>query len=84
MADPTDSDDTPPAHPQTVEELTASFFSCGPGNARCACECGQGGPCGHQWDGEGESVIYEDGGGMESASCSKCGMLAIDHSMWLY
>jgi hypothetical protein len=84
MADAPDSNDPPPSHPQNAEDLVASFFSCGPGNDRCTCECGKGGPCGHQWDGEGESITYEDGGGMESASCSKCGMLAIDHSMWLF
>lgn len=80
----TDSDEPPPSHPQTIEELPFAFYSCGPGNARCKCECCQGGPCEHQWDGEGASVTYEDGGNMESVSCSKCGMLAIDHSMWLF
>jgi hypothetical protein len=60
------------------------IHSCGAGNAKCACECSKGGPCGHVWDGEGVEEIYEDGGAMSSASCSRCGMLAISHSMWLF
>lgn len=66
------------------EAPAVTIFSCGPSKDECVCECATGGPCTHQWDGEGEEVLYEDGGGMSSASCSKCNMLAISHSMWLF
>jgi hypothetical protein len=33
--------------------------------------------CEHKWD--GPEVLFENGG---SVSCSKCGMLAIDHAIW--
>ena len=38
--------------------------------------------CEHQWDGAGVTESYEGGGGFSSAQCSKCGVLAIDASMW--
>jgi hypothetical protein len=65
------------------EPAGIQIISCGPSTAECTCECARGGPCTHQWDGEGVDVLYEDGGGMSSVSCSKCGMLAISHSMWV-
>ena len=43
---------------------------------RCFCACSTGGPCEHKWD--GKWVEFENGG---SASCSRCGCLAIAHSM---
>lgn len=64
------------------EEAPVTVFACGPSTATCVCECATGGSCGHRWDGKGEEILYEDGGGMSSVSCSKCGMLAIGHSMW--
>jgi len=50
---------------------------CGPSSAACKCECGRGGPCEHKWDGE---FIRTEGGG--TATCSRCGMDAMSHSMW--
>ena len=85
MVDTPDADDAvPPSSPRTPEELTASFFSCGPQSAQCKCECARGGPCEHQWDGKWVREEREGGGGMESSSCSRCGMLCIDHSLWLF
>ena len=43
---------------------------------RCYCACGTGGPCEHKWD--GGWVEFENGG---SASCSRCGCLAISNDM---
>lgn len=43
---------------------------------RCYCAWDTGGPCEHRWD--GGWVDIENGG---SASCSRCGCLAISHSM---
>lgn len=56
------------------------IFQCGPGNDKCKCECPDG-PCTHKWDGEGISGEY--GGREESVTCSKCGMSAMSHSMWV-
>lgn len=84
MANTLESDDPPPPHPQTAEDLGGAFFSCGPSNARCKCECATGGPCEHRWDGEWVEEARDGGGGMASSSCSRCGMLCISHSMWLF
>ena len=43
---------------------------------KCYCACSTGGPCEHKWD--GGWVEIENGG---SASCSRCGCLAISHDM---
>lgn len=46
--------------------------------AACYCACTSGGPCEHDWDGE----PYDDqDGGLWSATCSKCGTLAMSHSL---
>lgn len=84
MPNKPDSDQSP-SRPQTAEELPGAFFSCGPSSTKCRCECSREnrGPCDHRWDGAGESILYEDGGSMASVSCSRCGMLAIDHDIWV-
>jgi hypothetical protein len=61
-----------------------SVYSCGPSSSQCKCECATGGACEHVWDGEGVEVEYENGGGWSSVDCSKCGMTAMSHSMWLF
>lgn len=43
----------------------------------CYCACYSGGPCEHVWDGK----PYEDGEGMWSTTCSRCGLTAFSHSM---
>jgi hypothetical protein len=46
--------------------------------AACYCACTSGGPCEHDWDGE----PYDDqDSGLWSATCSKCGTLAMSHSL---
>ena len=59
------------------------IFSCGPSTRECLCKCSQGGPCEHQWDGEGIEQDLDGGAHMSSATCSRCGMSAIGHSMWV-
>ncbi|HCZ48395.1 MAG TPA: hypothetical protein DCZ11_05270 [Gammaproteobacteria bacterium] len=44
----------------------------------CYCACTTGGPCEHQWDGEG--LAFDDGCGW-TATCSRCGATAISHAM---
>lgn len=44
----------------------------------CYCDCGNGGPCEHVWD--GPDYVSEDGC-LESATCSRCGMASFSHSM---
>ena len=46
--------------------------------AACYCACGTGGPCEHNWDGEGWES--EDGCAW-SATCSRCGCTAMSHDM---
>lgn len=55
--------------------LTA--FMCPP--SKCTCECAAGGPCEHVWD--GPECEFDEGRG-SSATCSRCGMPAIEHSLW--
>jgi len=44
----------------------------------CYCDCGNGGPCEHKWDGE----PYESADdGLWSATCSRCGMTAFSHDL---
>lgn len=48
----------------------------------CYCACASGGPCEHTWDGE----WYEFSDGLEgptigTATCSRCGMTAMSHSL---
>ena len=60
---------------------------CGPSNAKCKCECGVG-PldengrfrCEHVWD--GPEISFDQGRG-SSASCSRCGMSAYHHAMFV-
>jgi hypothetical protein len=56
-----------------------SVHVCGPQSAKCSCECPDG-PCEHVWDGE----LYTSSDGLgESATCSRCGMVAMHHDMWV-
>lgn len=42
----------------------------------CYCDCGRGGPCEHQWDGD-----PIDDGQTWSVTCSKCGESAYSHAL---
>lgn len=44
---------------------------------KCYCACGSDGPCEHKWDGE----WWESDDGCSSATCSRCGMTAMSHSL---
>lgn len=62
-----------------------TYFACGPSNETCKCTCGvEGVPhvCEHKWDGWHE---WEEpgGGGGGTAVCSRCGITAMSHSMWV-
>lgn len=50
--------------------------ACGPSRDKCICACPES--CGHSWD--GPFIEFSNGG---SSSCSKCGMLAVDHDVWV-
>jgi len=52
-------------------------FNCGPSSEKCKCECPDG-LCEHQWDGPPH---YEKN--MGTATCSRCGMWAINHDIWV-
>ena len=60
-----------------------TVFSCGPSSETCKCECATGGPCEHQWDGPWEEIQGENGVTGGTATCSKCGLRAIDHDLWV-
>lgn len=47
-------------------------------SSACYCACSSGGPCEHQWDGEG--IEIDDGAGW-TATCSRCGCTAMSHSL---
>jgi hypothetical protein len=57
-------------------ENQASVFKCGSSSEKCKCNCPIS--CEHLWDGEPH---IENGFG--TATCSKCGMWAINHDMWV-
>lgn len=64
-----------------------TYFACGPSNATCKCTCGLKDVehvCQHQWDGPEEFIEYPEGGCSSSATCSRCGMSAMSHSMWCF
>ena len=61
------------------KEAEVTVHACGPSRPDCRCGCPDG-ECGHRWD--GPTVTSTDKLTM-SVSCSRCGMLAIDHDMWV-
>jgi hypothetical protein len=65
--------------PTPKEGDQVTVFFCGPSRGQCKCECATGGPCDHVWD--GPEVPFGDRG--SSSTCSKCGMTAIDHDLWV-
>lgn len=65
---------------QAVQESPVTVHLCGPATATCSCSCASGGPCEHQWD--GATQTSEDGL-IGTVTCSRCGMAAIDHDMWV-
>lgn len=66
--------------PATVSKETGVLIhtSYGGGTPTCKCRCPDG-LCEHVWD--GPSHEFEDGCGWE-VTCSRCGMGAMQHSMW--
>lgn len=54
---------------------TNTAHICGP-QGECGCNCPES--CGHKWD--GPQVAFD---GCVSVTCSKCGMPAINHDMWV-
>jgi len=54
----------------------ATLHVCGPSTTECKCNCPDS--CEHVWDGPG---VEE--GLMNSVTCSRCGMTAFAHSMWV-
>lgn len=58
------------------------IYACGPSSKTCNCACPDG-PCEHVFDGPWMEFENSEGGGGGSATCSRCGMSAIDHSLWV-
>ena len=59
-------------HGWAVGEVTCSH-----NDHACYCDCANGGPCEHNWDGWYE---FEDGSG-GTAVCTRCGASAMGHDM---
>lgn len=70
----TDSEDCSPACPP---HPAVTAVVCGPQSAKCKCQCPDG-SCEHKWDGPAES--FE---GCTTTTCSRCGMTAMGHDMWV-
>jgi hypothetical protein len=70
------------------EENSVTIITCGPGTPKCECQCPDG-PCERVWDGsEIELISYDARHGRpyvsgSSATCSRCGMGAYDHDLWV-
>lgn len=69
---------------ETINRLAAEFggeaeliFSLFDPNG-CYCACSTGGQCEHQWNGQGAKFYPSKGW---SVTCSRCGMLALNHSL---
>lgn len=56
-------------------EITAT--TCGPSTAKCKCDCPRS--CEHKWYGPEQDL----GNGAWSVTCSRCGMDAMSHSLWV-
>lgn len=57
-------------------------FICGPQNATCKCNCPES--CEHKWDGPGVNFEWgENGATGNSVTCSRCGMTAFGHDIWV-
>lgn len=65
----------------TDEQNKLTYYACGPPSETCQCACPDS--CGHRWDGEFYEEHPPEGGGFGTVTCSKCGMHAIEHDMWV-
>ena len=61
----------------TGEEIAITIHTCGPSSSTCKCQCPDG-PCDHDFRG-----CVDQGNGCYSAVCTKCGLPAIQHSLWV-
>lgn len=66
----------------STKEKATTRFACGPSTKRCQCRCPDG-DCEHRWDGERERIEHDGGSVSASATCSRCGMSAMSHDMWV-
>ncbi len=55
-------------------------FFCPGGDKGPACRCSCPDSCEHVWDGP---TWTSDDGRAQSATCSRCGMVQMDHDMWV-
>lgn len=86
MTDKPDFDDLRRKRDESVErsmQKIADEFGCHVSELRttyrpskCYCACASGGPCEHQWDGDG--IEFDHGW---TATCSRCGATAMSHDM---
>lgn len=60
-----------------MKDEPISAFVCGPSKGKCICKCPES--CDHVWDGP----VVGDGAGMETVTCSRCGMWSYNHDAWL-
>ena len=61
--------------PAVAGRKPLTIFMCGPSQGECVCHCP--GSCDHVWNGP----IEKDGCLGASATCSKCGKLAMAHDL---
>lgn len=61
------------------ETLSATTYR--PSTQTCQCNCPDG-DCQHKWDGK-KTAWDELGSHCESATCSRCGMTAMAHDIWV-
>lgn len=61
------------------DELTVHV--CGPSRPTCKCNCPES--CEHVRDGPWQELDFDGGGGGGTVTCSRCGMTAMSHSLWV-
>lgn len=64
-----------------MKQAVVSLSICGPSRPGCVCRCPD--TCEHRWDGAWLERRLPSGATEGQATCSRCGMGALDHDRWV-
>ena len=60
-----------------------TVIRCGPSTAECECRCAEGGECEHRLDAAWQPFTDDSGTTGGTVICTRCGMSAVSHSLWV-